>query len=158
MATPILEQIMQKIAIAVEAVTTANGYQIDVNSCYRPKNAAGIFRTPPKNYVVQLMLGDATKNDELNVSSNPPRITWDQQISLDLIYKPSDTSETPLDAALIEFAADITKGVFVDPLWAGLASDTNIIGVEPMDGDQSSIVRLTIAVRYRVKENNPYEQ
>lgn len=170
MANPIVEQIMIKVAAKLATVTTANGYQVDVSSVYRPATKLGINRTPPGSYVVQLMLSDASRNDELSISSNPPRVAWDQAITVDCIYSPSDSATDPLDQVLTTFASDVTKAMFADDAggdnlatkgtWAGLAVTTEIIDIEAFEGetDGTCYLRLTFIITYRVRENDPYNQ
>lgn len=157
---PILEQIMAQIAAKLATVTIANNYQTDVASVYRPATKQGIGRTPPASFVVQLLLADASRNEEENVSAVPPRVTWDQLITVDCVYSPSDTATTPLDQVLLIFGSDITIAMFADPHWTKLAETTEIVGITVFENefDGSVYLRLVFMIRYRVQENDPYNQ
>jgi len=83
MPTTIIDQIIELAAAAIEAVTVANGYQVNVVEVYRPKSLRGHNRNAPVSYTVQLLMGDPAENEELALMGNPPIIAWDQPLKLD---------------------------------------------------------------------------
>lgn len=157
MPLPIIEQIVADLVTAIEAVTTTNNYEITVDEVYRPLTIDGFGRTPPRNYVVQLVLDDPEVDEELGFQGNPPRVGWSQPVVLDLIYRPSDTSDEPVQKTLEIFYAEVVRGIMADPQRSGLAVDSNLSAPQNWvdDGEGKAGKSLIYTIRYRHQENNP---
>jgi hypothetical protein len=157
MALPILEQIIDHLAATIATVTTGNGYTVTVSAVYRPATLGDFGRTPPGDYVVQIIQDDPQEDPEIGYSSNPPRVGWSQPVQLDLLYRPSDGATESLQQRLNIFEAAVIKAIMTDPTRGGLAIDSaNAPGkwwVDPALGICSKTIVHTI--RYRHKENDP---
>lgn len=160
MALPIIQQIIADLVTTIEGVTTGNGYEISVDSVYRPATIGDFDRTPAGNYVVQLLQDDPLPNPDNGFSGNPPRVAWDQPIQLDLIYRPSDDDTDPMQQVLDVFEAEIIKAVMADPQRNDLAIDTNLSPsvwwTDKEDGTAGK--SLVVTIEYRHQENDPTAQ
>lgn len=160
MADPILEQIMDQIETALAAISTGGGYETTVSEVYRPKTILGYDEVPNKDFSIQLVLGDPTRDEEQSRMGNPPLVAWDQPIEMNLIYRPSESASDPIEKVLNRFWADVIKAIYTDPQWSGLAIDTEISDPQWMISQTDGFVGINaiINLEYRHKENNPYEQ
>jgi len=156
MSLPVVEQIVAKVVAAIQAVTVANGYNVTVDSVYRPATTDGIGRTPAQNYVVQLILADPTLE---TIDFGQGRYAlWLQPIQLDLVYRPSDKATDPVEQMLNTFWADIVKATMGNTTWDGLALDTEpdapTWGINQLNG--LMMITHTLNVRYRTDATDPY--
>lgn len=160
MADTILERIVQQIETTLAGITTANGYETDVSEVYRPKTILGYTYVPNRDFSIQLIQGDPTRNEEQSRMGNPPLTAWDQPIEMNLIYRPSESATEAIETVLGRFWADTIKALYEDPQWSNLALDTEILDYDWMISDTDGFVGINCIVRieYRHKENNPYEQ
>ncbi|HUX15934.1 MAG TPA: hypothetical protein VMW52_05640 [Phycisphaerae bacterium] len=157
MADPltIVEQIARALKAALEAVTVANGYTVNVAEVARPRRSG--FGYTPKDLGIVLLQGPRERVAEHDAVGNPPAIGWRQTFSLDLIRRVSEDDETPIDAALNEFEGQVVKALMADPQWGGLAINTELGGLDyPGPGEAVEGAGLTLLVDCRVAENDPY--
>lgn len=156
-ALPIIEQILGRVATALAAIKIANGYQVDIESVYRPAALSGYAYTP-KHHGIALTLGDPARAPEHDLSGSPAIIAWDQPVHLDLIHRPSDAATTPIERALNILWADVQRAVMDDPTWEGYADDTTIADPEYWadEADGTCGITVVITLRYRVREDDPY--
>jgi len=159
MAIPISAIILNLIQSAMEGVTVANGYQVTVAEVYRVTTLGGYSRTPPGSYIVQMVVGDDQRAEELDIQGADPVIAWRMPIELGLIYRPSDTNTTPIDQILRQFLADVTRAVMEDPQWEQYAMDTTLGPPQAWANQEAGEVGYTanMSVAYRVKESDPYQ-
>lgn len=157
MPLPILTQIMTNLAAAIATVTTGNGYAVTVAAVHQPATVADFGRTPPGDYIVQLVQEDPEIAEEASYNGNPPRVGWRQPVSMDLIYRPSDAATGSLQAALNLFEAEVIKAIMADTTRGGLAIDTQLSPprwwTDPSEGTVGKT--LMIVITYRHKENDP---
>jgi hypothetical protein len=160
MADPIIEQIMTQVVSALEGISTGAGYETDVSEVYRPKTILGYDTVPNRDFSIQLVLGDPTRDDEQSRMGNPPLIGWDQPIEMNLIYRPSESATEAIETVLNRFWADAIKAIYLDPQWSDLAIDTEITDPQWLINADDGFVGInaTVNIEYRHKENNPYEQ
>jgi len=160
MADTILDQIIDKLVLALKTITVANGYNTEVVSVYEPATIAGSQRPPSVTFSVELVQGDEVRNDDWAAAGNPPLVGWDVVLPISMIYRPSDKETDPIRHVLNLFWADVTKVLQADPLWDGLALDTNIGDpVSFIDAADGYVGKTAITViTYRHYENDPYTQ
>jgi len=157
MPTTIIDQIIELAAAAIEAVTVANGYQVNVVEVYRPKSLRGHNRNAPVSYTVQLLMGDPAENEELALMGNPPIIAWDQPLKLDCIFRPSDTASEAIEKELNVFWSDVSRALMFDPQWTDLAIDSVLTSPEyDIDAAGTCYVTGHLNITYRVKDNDPW--
>lgn len=158
MALSIIEQIIAAIQTAVEAVTTGNGYQIDVAGVYRPATMGGQDRDSPGSYDVQLTRGQTQRNETLDLLGNPPKVGWTVPVQMDCLYRPSSSNTDPIEQVLDTFWSDVTKAVMDDTQWSGLAIDSDLAPPEEwIDMDDGTCGKTGILqIHYRTPENDPY--
>jgi hypothetical protein len=157
MALPIAAIILDKIETALSAITIANGYQVTVSGVFRISTIAGYDRTPPGNYVIQFIAGDPVPNEQLDVFSAQPVKGWTLPVELGMIYRPSDTSTTPIDEALLQFWADVVRCIMADPQWEQYANDTIISAPESVVTENFVGMTAMMNVHFRTKEGDPYQ-
>lgn len=158
MSYPIVEKIAQAIETALEAVTTANGYQVDVAEVVRPKTR-GIDRVPAHGGIV-LVQEESTSDDNYSAVGNPPAVGKKVTFYVAVIIRISESSDQSFDQASNYFVADITKALMADVHWDGLAIDSKIGVEQPMMAEDNSFegTAIPFEVIYRTKENDPYTQ
>jgi hypothetical protein len=160
MATPIIEQIALKIKARLEAITTANGYEITIASVIRPLR---IDETMATNNQIYLTQETPTRNAELSCPGNPAKHAWDQPFRIAIGLRPSETATTPLDTLRNTAQADIQKAL-AQPTsgdwsqWDGLAIRSELGTSEwYLDDDGSTAgIQMVLTVTYRIPENDPY--
>jgi len=178
MADPIVEQIMKKIVTALETITTANGYAVEVGSggVWRPKTVEDVDKPGfTQTHWAQLVEDDPTRNEEYSITNNPARIAWNQPVIIDLVYRPDTESTAPIFQQIAIFNAEAQIALFgttadadgrtlpddnAQNQWGGLALDTEDIDAELFVDEENNFVgwQKIIMVKYRHKETTPYEQ
>ena len=157
---PILEQIAAAIAARLATITAANGYAVTVDSVVRPKRSGEGFC--PRDYGVSLMQDAVPPAPESVISGGSQGRTylqWRQRFMLDLVCRVSDGSATAADTLLNQFVAEVTRAIFLDQTWGGLALRTEPAGTDyPAVGAAQEGVSLLLDVIYRVRKDNPYIQ
>ena len=158
MADPltIVEQIARAIQTALEAVTIANGYTVNVAEVVRPRRS-GMGYTP-KDLGIVLLQGPRERASEYD-AIRPPTIGWRQTFGLDLLRRINEDDTTPIDTGLNEFEGQAVKALMADPTWGGLAVKTEMGEPDyPAPGESVEGLTLTVMVDYRVAEADPYTQ
>jgi hypothetical protein len=160
MADTIIDQIVDDLKATLLTVTTGNGYETTVESVYEPLTIQGYTKPPMKSLQVQLTMMDGVRNPEIDLQSNPPRVGWNQNIDMNLIYRPSDSNTTPIRVTLNKFWADVIKAMYIDYTRGGLALNQEISNPEWMLNQEDGFIAIAciLTIQYRHKENNPYEQ
>lgn len=158
MSSPIIEQIAVKLKAAIESVTIAKGYNVDVSEVFRPR-LVGI-PADLKSWGVVMWQMDEDRESAEGIAGNSPGIEKIQVFTLDLALRVSDADETPFDTLANVFEADVTKAVMKDIYWDGLATDTAILPAEAMRSPDGTFDGRTlfVEVHYRVKEDDPYNK
>jgi hypothetical protein len=158
MADPIVEQIAVKIEEAINAVTTANGFNQDLTAV-RPKriDLKGDLNSDKTVFIQQ----EAAAVDE-DVSTTD-EITWMQGFLLSALVIDSDTETDSIDIRLNRIAADILKQLLSDTYFTmgGLAEGVFPRSTEVaayMFGQDYAGIDIRIEVRYTTDFNNPFAQ
>jgi hypothetical protein len=151
MSNPIIELIAVDIETAINAITTAAGYNQTLTAV-RPKRSD--FAKAAWNDLTVLI--SQVEPEELAPEMGYKR--WRQFFILTCIVIDSDTAETAIDTRLNRVVADITKKLCADIRRSNLADDTNIHSPVPFVDDESAMSRIAIqiSVDYRTQENDPY--
>ena len=156
MSTPVVELIAQAIATRLETVTTANGYEVDVNTVHRPVRLG--LPTALEAYDIVLQQDDPTL-DEALAGGDSGMLQWLQPFSVQFFVRPSETSTDPVDGVVNVFRSDIEQALLSsDSWWASGMIETAIAGVQGIitDDGQYEGGELTFAVLYRVDRTDPY--
>jgi hypothetical protein len=157
MAASIKEQITAAVATALEGISVANGYNVDVTEIVRPRRTGERFT--PVNYGIAVIQGDCQRAEDYDLASNPPIIAWRLAIACDCVLRLSEASTTAMDTAVNELEADVQKCLMADQTFGGLALLTELGAVEyPAGGNGAEGVTVWIYVTYRVSDDDPYEQ
>jgi len=150
MALPIVEQIARALAVQLATITTANGYEHDVEAVVRPGRAA----VRPQHGLLTIEQGEKTPADEAACGSEE----WVQPFTLIYWLKPGDASEAPIDGLANMFGADVEKAVKADPQWASLAIDSWVSAGEAVQTADAAFdgLALTFNVLFRHALGDPY--
>jgi len=153
----IKEKITAAVATALEAITVANGYQIDVGEVVRPRRTGENYA--PQAYGISVLQGAEEPSTGIEPSTNPPLIAWDLQIQCDCMIRLSEASTTPMDKALNAFEASVRKCLMVNQNWGGLALYT-VLGPTIYPAANTGVEGVTVMayITYQVSELDPYEQ
>ena len=153
----IKEQITAAVATALEAITVANGYQIDVGEVVRPRRTGENFA--PESYGIAVIQDAAERAEIYDEQSNPPIIAWRLAIACDCVLRLSEASDVPMDKALNQFEAAVQKCLMAEQTFGGLAILTDLGPTHyPPAGGGIEGVTVWIYVTYRVSDDDPYEQ
>lgn len=162
MTSPVVEQIADKMATRLAAITVAHGYNQNVNGVVRPDNEG---EYSPDNYRIVMIQGDPQPvEDEEYVAGNPAAKTCWEVFHLLLFVRQSTKAAVPqpIDALTNMFWADAVKAIGTPAAgwdqWDGLAIGTEFglrEGFTHKDGAFSGLV-LTVRVMVRTDDNNPY--
>lgn len=145
MATCILEQIAQRLVTVLEAID-------GVGEVMRPRKS-GLALSPTNNDVV-LHQDNPTRLQDV---SPYPQIEWEQPFSVDWYCIPGDNDTTAIDTLLNDARSKVEQAIMADETQGGLAVETLLGDSEyHVTEDNLDLVRVPLAVRYRVHELNPY--
>lgn len=104
---PIIEQLCDEIVEALEAVTHAAGYDVEVNEVIRPKRTG--IDAAPGNHDIVMIQGNADRAREQDWEGVE---FWSQRFELMLCLRQSDSSTEPIDDRLNRFAAAVHKKIY----------------------------------------------
>lgn len=152
----IKEQITAAVATALEAISVANGYQIDVGPVSRPRWTGE--NSTPENYSIDVIQGGMDRAPEYDLASNPPIIGWRLSIACDCVLRLSESSTVAMDTAFNQFEADVQKCLMAEQTFGGLAILTELGQVTPYAAGGFEGIVVWIHVTYRVSEDDPREQ
>ena len=151
MSVPIKENIAVNIKAAIDAITTDNGFNQDLTAVRPMRN--DFKDVTPADGVVLIKQLNADKPDAQAYST----VEWVQMYALMAIVLDGDDVTTTIDTRLNQVEADIQKKIREDPKRGTNAIDTILLpSAEFYDGKGFTGISVNIAVKYRVKENNPY--
>jgi hypothetical protein len=150
MSEPRIELITKDIETAINAITTANGFNQGL-SAVRPKRINFLEQTWDDGTV--LIVQGANEPLQKGFVNR-----WRQNYSLMAIVRKSDSETASIDSFENQVRSDIEKKLMTDIRRSGYAENTECLGAVPFvtnDGINSGI-NIDIAVDYRTKENDPY--
>ena len=150
------EKITAAVATALEAITVANGYQIDVGEVVRPRRTGENYA--PAGYGIAVIQDAAERATEYDEQSNPPIIGWRLAISCDCVLRLSEKSTTPMDKALNQFEAAVQKCLMSEQTFGGLVILTELGPTQYSAGNGVEGVTVWAHLTYRVSDDDPYEQ
>jgi hypothetical protein len=144
------------VATALEAISVANGYQIDVGEVVRPRRTGENYA--PASYGIAVIQGECERAEIYDEQSNPPIIGWRLAIACDCVLRLSEASTTPMDKALNQFEAAVQKCLMADQTYGGLAILTELGPTQYSAGNGVEGVTVWAHLTYRVSDDDPYEQ
>ncbi|NIP25621.1 MAG: hypothetical protein GWN94_18275 [Phycisphaerae bacterium] len=151
MSTPVKEYITENIKTAINAITVANGFNQDLTAVRSRRN--DFSDITPKDKTVLVKQLDPDKPQEQAYST----IEWVQFYALMAIVLDDDDETASIDTRINQVEADIHKKIREDPKRNNNAIDTELLPTVQFSDDKGFTgISVNIAVRYRVKENDPY--
>lgn len=153
MAYPIVEQVAQAIVTQLETITTANGYENNVNNVTRPRRTGE--NTRPQNLDIVLIEEDWDRNEDDDIVGAPSGIGWRVPFALDCVVRQAESSSLPMDQVINAFVADVQKALMADVTWGGLATDTELGAVEfasPEMGFEGATVWVEVLIRVEITD------
>ncbi len=148
--TAIRERIMQNIAVVLEQISTANGYNNTLQGVYR-------FEQKGNSTVKEPFLEILPVSEDIQPAPEP-YVTCTLTLNLDVWVRHSKSEfDGSTDAYLITFLQDITRAIMSDTSRGGLAIDTKITGNYPfvtVEGQPYAGVTVTVEIRYRHKRDD----
>lgn len=151
MTIPIIENIAVDIEAAINAITTAAGFNQDLVAV-RPRRT-DFGDITPENGKVLIYQGDPEESESEGLMTED----WTQPFALMAIVLDSDGASTSIDTRLNQVAADIQKKVREDRTRGGNAYDTLLKPTAKFDdGRGFSGITVVIEVKYRVQQSDPY--
>ena len=151
MTTPRIEYIAVNIEAAVNAITTANGFNQDLVAV-RPKRN-DFSDIVPEDGKVLIWQADEEQAGEQAISTQQ----WIQPFVLIAIVLDSEDAGTSIDTRLNQVRADIQKKMREDIKRGGYAFDTILLPCAKFDdGEGFTGIAVEIAVHYRVNDDDPY--
>lgn len=170
LAYPIVEQIAQEVVTRLEAITIANGYQVDVGTILRPRRLGnvGTLGYTPEDLMITVEQGACRKL--LEVEGNGPFTERVQTFLLAGFRKSTSDGSTALDQLVNVFVADIEKAITLGhqagyPYWehftvsgSNLALNAELMAPEffSLIDNQVAGASVQLDVHYRTRTNNPY--
>ena len=165
MALPIIEKIATELVTRLEAITTANSYEFDVESVTRPRRLNRDFT--PRNYSIVVDQEEETYLEELSYPGTPPAAAYDASFGIYGFVRESDDASTSPAITENQMGAAIRKAIANGSQWHTFddnSIDAEFGSVEPFDESQTlpfvntnhNGVKVTLVVRYRVSELDPY--
>lgn len=154
MSLPIVEQIAVKLVEAVNAITTANGFNYDLTAV-RPKR---LHLESDLNDDLSVII---EQEDPVKESQTESTITWRQAFTLQAIAIDSDDSTEAIDTKLNKIRADIEKHLLNDTYntCGGLAEGIMLRAPERFVIPPAiSGVAVNIDVWYTTEYADPYTQ
>lgn len=152
----IKEQITAAVATALEAITVANGYQVDVGTVSRPRWTGE--NNTPEDYGIDVIQGSMERAPDYDLASNPPIIGWRLGIACDCVLRISENATAAMDTAFNQFEAEVQKCLMAEQTFGGLAILTELGEVTPYAAGGFEGIVVWVYLTYRVSENDPCEQ
>ena len=151
MSVPVVENIAANILTAIDAITTANSFNQDLNG-FRPVRS-DYSDVSPENGTVLIVQESAEPVDgAVNTRE------WNQRFWLQAIVKDSDSTTTAIDTRINQVAGDIIKKLMEDHTRGGYAIDTAVAAVVPFNVEAFTGVAVGIDIRYRSDWDDPFTQ
>jgi len=152
MADPREIQILDHIVTDLTAITTDNGYAVNIGDVHQPKTIDDYNRPPPGNYDVQVVIGDPSRME----SEYYGVIRWKLPLNIECVIRPSDSNTTPIQKLASIFAAAVVQCVMADPQHGALALDTHEMGKIWDDADDGAqICNVVFEIDYEHDINDP---
>jgi hypothetical protein len=151
MANPVIETICTNIETAINAITTANSFQQDLNAV-RPK------RTDFRNEVWDDLDAIISMAEAEEVLPTAMEKTWRQNFEILVFAIDSDDETDSIDTRLNKIHADIEKKLIADGTRGSNAIDTNMTGRAPFRNDETAMAGISVFfwVEYRTQIGDPY--
>ena len=159
MSEPVKELIVQDVVDAINAITTANGFQQTLVA-QRPIRGNMDAEKNAQNGTVLVIQGDEEENDAYSPEGNPKGQGWTMPIYLEvfIVAEHGDTT-TPLDKLANRAEADIIKKLSEDRHRGGHAQDTLFTPTERRtDGPDATGLLMRIDTIYATSEQDPYTE
>jgi len=151
MSTPIIETIAEFIKDAINDITTGNGFNQTLTAI-RPKR---IHLDEAINQNCQVLVSQDTPEPATPVEGTSAT-TWIQPFVIEAVAVETDAVATAIETKLNQMGSDIIKKILEDETCDSNAHHIEIRSVEINHGPEVSVVRVTIAVQYRVAYGDPY--
>lgn len=159
MATPIVEQIAQKIEARLKKITTANGYSH--NAVVTRRTRMGGFT--PQDKSIALYQGQRFANERHTTQGGTTLRAHDQHFGVAVYAIDSDKSTIPADTLLNAYESEalqaLTTPETVGADWVkmdGLAITSRFDDPVYLIDGQFAVALLDLVVTYRTPENDPY--
>lgn len=166
---PIVEQIAMEIVDRLEAITIANGYQVNIAEVLRPTRIGNVGQLGYATKDLLAVVEQSTRTAIEQTDGNPSAIAM-EQVFLVALYRTCSTNETvPIDTKINVFQADaekaLTLGLTPTANWQQFVVGGDHLAINARLGDptyfnlidsQAAGVTIPLAVTYRTPINDPY--
>lgn len=151
-AYPVVELIAQAIKAALETISVAAGYEVDVAAVHRPTRVG--LAVAPAHMEIVLASGARTEAEESECGTE----RWHQEFLLDLVVRPSDDDDTPFDTWASWLESDVRKALHADRTLGGKCIDLKAGPPAPLAAEDDTYEGwgLTVDVQYWTNEDDPY--
>ena len=155
MTTPVIENIATNIVDAVNAITTANGFNQTLVA-QRPKRLL-FMNDAWDDLTVLVAQGNEDQGDELKGSYNVRELK--QEFEIIAIVINGEKASIALDTRINQVDADIKKKLMESPKRGDYAIDTKLMDSERFAFNESFTgIIVNCEITYRVKSDDPYTQ
>lgn len=164
MTLPVVERIAKTLVERLQAITIANGYDINIAVVGRLNRLA--TNITPEHHSVWVVQGDTIPNDEQTHEGNPIALGKTTTWNIHVFVRQSDNDMNPYSTNVNIASAAVQKAIRspdVSPqMWHTMDGDAVMVefGTEsPMlsaEGEQSGVT-IPVNVTYRVSEDDPTE-
>jgi hypothetical protein len=161
---PVIERIANTLVERLQAITIANGYDINIAAVGRLNRLA--TNITAENHAIWVIQGDTIPNDEQTHEGNPIALGKTTTWNVHIFVRQSDSDMTPYstNVNIASAAAQLAiRSPAVAPhMWHTMDGDAVMVefGTEsPMlsaEGEQSGVT-IPVNVTYRVSEDDPTE-
>lgn len=160
MTDPIPERIAGVIVSRLEAITTANGYALNIEDVIRPDRQARVFT--PKNNIIIVEQADSVPAPELDHPGNPAAIAEVLTFQIFAMNRPGDKTLTAVSTNNNTLEACVKKAICNASDWhhfSNLAVNAAFGTTQPCEsttGDHAGVM-VPLLITYRYSETDPYE-
>ncbi len=156
MADPVIEDIAVEIEAAINAITTVNGFNQDLNAT-RPTRLGFENGEGQKDLTVLIVQEDPDEDEESSTEGNPPAKAWVQPFWCIAYVIDSDNATTAIDTRKNRVRSDIEKKLREDPTRDQNAWDTRIRAPESFNlGPGATGIIVIVDVLYKTSEDDPF--
>lgn len=148
MSTPITELITENIKAAINAITTANGFNQDLTAI-RKRWVDFDDETLEDGKVLIMMDADEKPEQPAGAAA------WIQNYRL-LVMVAETNTENSIELKMQKVRDDIRKKLMEDYRRDSNASDTILGLATPRIGDRVTAIEIEIGVLYRTQQDDPY--
>jgi hypothetical protein len=144
------ENILENLKTVLSGITTANGYQNDIQSVQRWRQQGNSLVLVPCAVV---NAGPEEKDPVPN-----PFMTCKLTVYLDIWARQDDADPQSTDTLLNSLLGDVEKAVMQDVTRGGFAKDTNIKSntlFETLEGQPYSGIVMEVEIVYQHKQGDP---